>query len=303
MKYAQIVHNPTAGCGLHNKKFIINLMMSYDYSVAYISTKDEDAWRKFSPKPGIKLFIAGGDGTVTKVMNRILEIEKDKRPEIEILPLGTANNIYHSLRLNRLQERNKNDTNFDFGIINGHATKLNFFEGMGLGIFPHLIQEMQKAPEKFHATKDKINYALQSMIDLVGRFEGVQLNIVTDSGTFQGNFMLVEVMNIHFLGPQIPIPSEGNTRDGFLDLLMITIDHRSFFVDYLKKLLNGSTTKSDLSLFSTFCKVSKVNISFENELIHIDDEIFYSESRQNLELKLENKGLKVFPTDLEEFRC
>ena len=92
---------------------------------------------------------------------------------------------------------------------------------MGLGIFPHLIQEMQKAPEKFHTTKDKINYALQSMIDLVGRFEGVQLNIVTDSGTFQGNFMLVEVMNIHFLGPQIPIPSEGNTRDGFLDLLMI----------------------------------------------------------------------------------
>ncbi len=42
---------------------------------------------------------AGGDGTVNAVVNALMSIEKDRRPHLAILPLGTANDFAATLKL------------------------------------------------------------------------------------------------------------------------------------------------------------------------------------------------------------
>ena len=41
-----------------------------------------------------RVVAAGGDGTVKEVVDAILQLSADKRPELAVMPLGTANDFF-----------------------------------------------------------------------------------------------------------------------------------------------------------------------------------------------------------------
>jgi diacylglycerol kinase family enzyme len=148
MKTIYLIHNPPAGDSRHLKEDIYKIFDGKDYNVKYISTH-KDNWEKFDLKNIDVICASGGDGTIHKVVDAILDRDLDKGIPIKILPLGTANNIARTLLVplevdSRHDGLSETPKLFDLGQIKGIKDKSFFLESVGFGIFPKLILEMQK---------------------------------------------------------------------------------------------------------------------------------------------------------------
>src|ERR1044072_2398775 len=99
MKIARLFHNPTAGEGEHTRKKLVSLMEAAGFDCSYSSTKKK-RWEKIESKDTDFIVIAGGDGTVRKVAEELLDQKVlNKILPIGLLPLGTANNIAKTLNI------------------------------------------------------------------------------------------------------------------------------------------------------------------------------------------------------------
>src|ERR1700754_2395230 len=82
MKLAHLLHNPTAGDEEHSKNELKALMEAHGLECSYFSTKKK-GWEEIDPATDL-LIVAGGDGTVRKIANELLERKLiDKK-----LPIG-----------------------------------------------------------------------------------------------------------------------------------------------------------------------------------------------------------------------
>ncbi len=86
-----VIHNPDAGCGDWNAKRVDTLLRDAGHTIE-IATRESD-WRPLLRENPDAFVVAGGDGTVHDVVLALA----DRAVPIAILPLGTANNVAHSL--------------------------------------------------------------------------------------------------------------------------------------------------------------------------------------------------------------
>ncbi len=92
MKKIKLVHNPGAGDEVHGKETLIKQIEAAGFECRYSSTK-ADGWKVVEDDIDM-IAVAGGDGTVRKVVKQLLQQNsKGKSFPIAVLPLGTANNI------------------------------------------------------------------------------------------------------------------------------------------------------------------------------------------------------------------
>jgi diacylglycerol kinase family enzyme len=168
MKLAKLIYNPTAGGGVDTTQNIISLLNKAGYECSSSSTKEDD-WEKLESKEIELIVIAGGDGTVRKVAFELL----NKRLPIGLIPMGTANNIARTLGLSDDPQEiisawvlNK-IKRFDVGRIYNLKDQKFFIEGLGFGVFPRLMKEMQKESKKKNESPDKkLRTALEILHDI-----------------------------------------------------------------------------------------------------------------------------------------
>src|SRR5947208_11610265 len=87
-----LVHNPKAGSKQWSKEQLMKALVRAGHQPIYRSSKKK-GWRKgFKAKLDLVL-IAGGDGTVGKVAQKLVR----RKLPLAILPLGTANNVARTL--------------------------------------------------------------------------------------------------------------------------------------------------------------------------------------------------------------
>jgi diacylglycerol kinase family enzyme len=99
MKSAQLFHNPAAGEGEHSKKSLLEVIEGAGFNCSYSSTKEE-GWEKMKEEKIDFVIVAGGDGTVRKIAEELLDKKVlDKKFPIALIPSGTANNIGRTLHL------------------------------------------------------------------------------------------------------------------------------------------------------------------------------------------------------------
>lgn len=147
------MHNPGAGEGAFNKEDLLALLDRNGYQCNYASTK-KDGWDKIDEDIDL-LIIAGGDGTVRKVVQKMLERKMiQKKIPLAVLPLGTANNIgntfYSTLDSEAVISTWAKDCRqqVDIGKIEGLKKDMFFMEGFGIGVFPRLMKEMKRQDER-----------------------------------------------------------------------------------------------------------------------------------------------------------
>src|SRR5680860_1252998 len=244
MKTAQVIHNPSAGNAAHEKEEIMEIVRKAGYTAEYISMENRTDWENFDSDKVDTIFLAGGDGTVHKLAKALLEKMKDKSVPIHLLPLGTANNIARTLQISRVLEchavsKERSIQSFDCGRIIGLPNKELFIESIGFGVFPDLIYEMERNTDK-KAPSDEIKQAIQVLSDIVKKIKPQKATIKTDGITIQGKFLLVELMNIQYLGPNIKFAPHANPGDGYFELSMIPEKSRKAFGHYLSEMINGT---------------------------------------------------------------
>ncbi len=292
MKTATLLHNPGAGEEAHTKEVISNLIESEGYKCHYASIK-EAGWEEINAETGL-VVIAGGDGTVRTVAEKVLSGKIADHPLFALLPTGTANNIAKTLGLTGTQEeiirswKKMNIKSVNLWNIRNLPGAKFFVEGLGFGVFPQLISEMKgHNPAASDTIEMKLQTAMKVLYNIIQSYEAADCEINADGIKYRGKFLLAEVMNICSVGPNLHLAPYADPEDGMLEIVLISEDQKESFSDYILSKINGTN-----QIFrGTTLKAKSVQIKCERNLIHVDDELIGIKEGKEIGIDLENRTL------------
>src|SRR5690349_16284259 len=137
-----LIHNAGAGDGNQpTAESLQQLIRGAGHQVCYRATSDEN-WASALSEPADVIAVAGGDGTIGRVATRMV----DGSTPLAVLPMGTANNISHTLGVAGVSlpeliaawargHRRK----LEVGIARGPWGERRFIEALGAGVFAWTI--------------------------------------------------------------------------------------------------------------------------------------------------------------------
>jgi diacylglycerol kinase (ATP) len=229
---AVLFHNPGSGAN-YTKDDLLAALKLADMDAVYVSTKDDDLDNVF--KKHVDLYIAaGGDGTIRKV----IEGARGGGVPLAILPLGTANNVARSLGIagtpQELVETWDLDHTvpLDVGLARGAWGRSVFIESFGVGVMPAYLQMAAKGKKPEGAAnlqqgRDLLQKALK-------KAEPIDIEVTVDGKKLKGEFFGVEVLNIPFTGPGLPLGARVDAADGRLDVICFEAGSRKELIKWLE---------------------------------------------------------------------
>jgi len=270
----QLIHNPTAGAEEHEAEHLTEMLSAAGYRCNYVSSK-----KKFMRKiaADVKyIAVAGGDGTVRKVVLGMLDKKlKYKRP-LAILPLGTANNIASSLgieenlRLNAESWKQEKLQQLDVGIARTRKEEMHFVESFGFGLFPALIKWMDEQPKTpLEDPNDEVQEAHNALLHLAKHYQPITAALLLDGKELNDEFLMVELLNISRLGPKLLLAKNANPGDGMLELILIRAKQRPLLIKYLEEVIAGKKPQFPIKPIS----VKQLKLKLDTKDIHVDDEL------------------------------
>jgi diacylglycerol kinase family enzyme len=176
--------------------------------------------------------VAGGDGTVAKVARHLA----DRQIPVAILPTGTANNVAHSLELVGNAEniaaslRGAPIRPLDLGSAKGPWGEHNFIEAVGLGAVVPAIAPNGKKPPFEH----RIRLGREALYEAIAEARPHRVSLNVDGEKIGGDFLFVEVLNLRFSGPRLPIAYFAEPGDQMLDIVLLSEDQRNAMLDWIK---------------------------------------------------------------------
>ena len=296
MKVSTVIHNPGAGAEKYTKETLVSKMELLGYECRYSSTKKK-GWKDIDADTDF-IVIAGGDGTVRKVIKKLLDRKiLRKRFPLALLPLGTANNISKTLGISGEPEelakswKKEFIRRLDIGFIDGLDEPNFFIEGLGYGLFPTLMETMKEKDDKLFLSLDtEINYSLQILHEMILSYEPQDLQLEIDGVDYSGKFLLAEVMNIKSVGPNLELAPNADTGDGRFEVIMVTEEQRNDFAEYIMNKLKGTETQFvPKSVIGT-----SIRMQANNTHIHIDDELIWVDDPAVIKIDVYEGLLKVF---------
>lgn len=284
MKRLILVHNPNAGDGKPTAEELTALLRGGGFRVAYVDAKDKGRLKALRRARGL-IVAAGGDGTVHKVARRIAGCGKT----MAVLPLGTANNIARSLGIRgtpaELAPRLKRAKTIaiDVGVAAGPWGRRIFIEGAGGGLFAEVMARLDSGrvrrrkrraangDGKTLFSRDEAHLApsLHALAELLPAYKAKALDVAIDGARISGKFLLLEAMNMPYLGPNLHLGRDADPADGLLDFVLLSEERRQEFAGYLRHRLEGGKDAPHL----TVVKGKRLRCAWRGSKLHIDDKI------------------------------
>jgi diacylglycerol kinase family enzyme len=247
-----LVHNPNAGDGQPSAKDLQQMLEHSGFQVRYVSTKKD--WKKVLGRPADLAVAAGGDGTAAKVLKAVAGTGLP----VALMPIGTANNIGRSLGIagRHLREMAAGWSGgarrlFDVGVVRfGDGGQERFVEACGGGPFATAIERGKAEVERGSPfAGNEIDRALSFIRGLMETAPVRRWTVKVDGRDHSGDYMGVEVMNIRFAGPGVPLAPDADSADGLLDVVLLRDTDRPQLIDYLdRRLAHAETTLPRLEI-------------------------------------------------------
>ncbi|GAA4440041.1 diacylglycerol kinase family lipid kinase [Ravibacter arvi] len=278
MDLVVLFHNPEAGNSTHPAAELVVRVEESGFACHCVSLKDP-AWESFDVSAKV-LLVAGGDGSIRAVIGSLIRrVPEGRPPTIGIIPLGTANNISRTFAIPRDPERaidllrESTARSLDVGRVEGLSQTDFFVEGMGIGVFPALIRKMDKIGNPDGPVDERLAIALEMLADIAQTFEPLSLGIKADGVVYDGDYLLVEVMNTRSIGPNLVLAGNADPGDGILDLVLIPAAHRMKLLRHVRAMQNGRPDDF------TYLQISarEIILSVPATWMHVDDEILKCE--------------------------
>ena len=272
-----LIHNPAAGDGSQpSADQILKMIRAAGHKVNYQSSK-EKKWKKALEKSSDIVAVAGGDGTVGKVARSLV----GSRIPVAILPLGTANNIAHSIgltgkSLNHLVQawRSARRINFDVGVAKGPWGSTYFIESFGVGLLATAMARLEAEkdidPQGPLRRESEIRSVLKNLKEQLRKHEPKKFKIRLDDQDLSGDYILLEAVNIRYVGPNLDLVPGADTNDGLLDVVLLSRREESRLSKYLTKCLVQRRPEANLSVL----QARRVQIKLDHFPVHIDDKVW-----------------------------
>lgn len=270
-----LIHNPKAGEEAKIEQDLISFVEDAGYTCQYFSIKRDEL--KVPRKKIDYLVIAGGDGTVRRALKLLLKRKIiDKKIPVLLIPMGTANNFAKTLSISadpkQLASRLKDIRyrHIDVAVIYNSLEAKFFLEGMGFGIFPRLIKTMKEIDRSgIKTVKEELELAYQQLVKIAAEYKPKYAEIIIDGITHQGNFILIEILNIKSIGPNLMLAPEADPSDGELHVVLIEEQHRDSLLSYLKQ----QAVDEQASRPWKVLKAESVELKIDFRFMHVDDEL------------------------------
>ena len=262
--HAVLIHNPTAGTGSHAAEAVLGLLREAGYSVTECSTK-ERAYKAALRRPADLILVAGGDGTVTRVVRGL----RSENARLAILPLGTANNIARSLGIEGDAEAilhcitcNKTKP-LDVGVVSGPWGSRRFVEAVGVGLLADWMQGVSNKPAAHERTK----LGRESLKKVLADYAPRRRTVTIDGEEIAREALSLEIMNGRFVGPALSIGPLSEPGDHRLDVMYLPPENRQQMLDWLD---NPERSGSPFVVRQG----KKVALQWDAGALHIDDKTY-----------------------------
>jgi len=261
----KIIYNPTAGDGDHSPAALIEHFSKKGIVVEPVSTDDPD-WKTTLVRSMGPILVAGGDGTIHKVAIEILEQDLDL--PVGIHPVGTANNI--SKALESFGEIG-GASPFDAGKISGLKGHKYFIESLGFGVFPHFVKAIKEDGNKEDIKKDKKRIA-QFLKGVIDAHKPKKTTIYLDRLKLKGKFLLVELLNINYIGPNLYLAPTSRPGDGYFHLCLVPGHRKEELKEFMERALFGEgPTVGEVGDWFLCVRCKKVKFKSKDPNFHLDD--------------------------------
>jgi diacylglycerol kinase (ATP) len=284
--FAVIFHNPNSGTKAVDKQSLLAAIKLANIDGVYVSTKSDDFEKALDQKAD--LFVAaGGDGTIRKV----IIAGRERKVPIAIFPLGTANNVARSLGISGTPQELTETWDvehaipFDLGMARGSWGTTSFIESFGVGLFPQYLLSAAELDKPEGA--ENLLLGRKLLQKALKKAKPAALEITLDGKTLKGDFLGVEVLNIAFTGPGLPLGHRADATDRKLDVVCFEVKARQDLIKWL-----DAPLESPPPVLSR--KASEVQITWRDVANRLDDQTFTNEeTTQTAELSCEKKPAAV----------
>lgn len=222
---AMLIHNDNAGTDPEPRAVIEAVLHAAGIETIYCAHGEEDLAAALQT-PCDLIIAAGGDGTVADVVSALETVE---RP-IAILPLGGSNNIAHALGVNgdwrELPRRWSLDESvpLDRCEADGPWGCKRFVEALGSGVLTDAVDEAEEEPDTAEEKQANGRAAFRTALE---KAEPFHCAIEADGWSWDGDCLMVEVMNIPFVGSRLALAADATPGDGLFDIVLVTGDQRA----------------------------------------------------------------------------
>ena len=230
---ATLFHNPTAGGGKFTKKELVTALKLGGLKPRYVSTKSKRLKKELADAEDL-VVVAGGDGTVAKVIAQM----PDRGVPVAILPLGSANNLARSFGVAGAPYELAEILHplywqrYSMGVVRGPWGRRRFVEAVGLGP----LARMMKKPSLDAAWGvESLRGGRIELRKILKKAKPLDIDVRVDGRPLPGDILSIEVMNIVYTGPGLPLAPSADPGDRMLEVVVIRPHERGVMMDWFRE--------------------------------------------------------------------
>lgn len=218
-----------------------------------------------------RIVVAGGDGTINEAVSAIAQIEDDQRPELAIIPLGTANDFATA---NRIPVSISDALSL---AVNGQSVSVDcvkandryFINVATAGFGAEITTETPVELKNFLGGGA---YTLTGVVKALG-FKPYDGTITVDDGSYEGGILLGAFCNGRLAGGGQSLAPNAMIDDGLMDLTLVC----PFLPHDLPKVIEEINNPRITGEFVKHTRTSWLEIDFPNPLpLNLDGEPYRS---------------------------
>lgn len=241
-KKALIIINPVSGKATAKTKLfdIVSEVEAAGYEAAiHITTGKGDARetaRASAPDKGL-LVCCGGDGTLNEVISGVADIDRELRPEISYIPVGTTNDFASTAEIPKSVDgaikliSHGSPCEIDIGRFND--SYFNYVAACGI-----FTRTSYATNQNLKNTFGHLAYIIEGMKELTDFSKTYNVNVEYDGNELSGDFMYISVTNSTSIGGIFKLPqSKVNICDGTFEIMLIRSPRNAIEVQQILQML------------------------------------------------------------------
>ena len=294
-----LIYNPKAGAEQPTGEELGDLIRGEGHEVARHSSKDDHLSAVLDQPPEL-VAIAGGDGTVSKVVKIVM----GRHIPLAILATGTANNIARTLGVADIALDKQiaawpkwRKARLNVGLARGPWGSRHFVESVGLGLLAWSIPQADSSAmlDSMDSPRRKLAYVRRMLTDRLAETPLLPCQASLDGKDLSGEYMLVEAMNIRSIGPRLALAPDADPGDGLLDVVAVSCEEAA---SLRKHLASGSNYRPQHLPELPRHRGRELKLEWtDGEEVHFDDDMWpagqpVASGGRAIDIKLEDEAVE-----------